>query len=61
MNIAVQGLLVIALLSSLGGWWFSTRKAIEKPLRVMLFVLYFWAFAFAQLILVGMGYWLAVI
>lgn len=49
MNITIIGLLLIILISTLAGWLFSRSKKVEKPVMVMLFVLYFWLFAFIQL------------
>lgn len=46
----VFGLLVMIFISTLAGWFFSRSKKSEKPVRVMLFVLYFWLFVFIQLI-----------
>lgn len=50
-------LLFMLFLSALGGWFFGARKPVEKPLKVMLFVLYFWGLAFFQLALFALFYY----
>jgi hypothetical protein len=37
------------------GFWFS-RRAETKPVKVMLFVLYFWIAAFIQLVIAALMY-----
>ncbi|MFK5949271.1 MAG: hypothetical protein QM500_10945 [Methylococcales bacterium] len=49
MNSIIIGLLCLALLSALSGWFFSRSKKVEKPVKAMLFVLYFWVSFFIQL------------
>ena len=56
MSSAILVLLGIMALSALGGWWLSARQDQEKAVTVMLFVGYFWALAFAQLLLVAASY-----
>lgn len=51
MNASIAGLLVILAISSLSGWWLAGRKSQEKPVRVMIFVGYFWLLTFCQLLL----------
>lgn len=56
MNDAIIGLLLVTAISSLGGWWLSFNKPAEKPVKIMMFVGYFWLLAFVQLVLVAMAY-----
>ncbi len=58
MNEFIAGLLMILLLSAVVSWFISSRKQVEKPVKVMLFVLYFWILAFAQIGVVALGYFL---
>jgi hypothetical protein len=53
MNATIAGLLAIVAVSVGGGWWLSFRKPVEKPVKVMMFVGYFWLLAFVQLLLVA--------
>jgi len=36
----------------------SRKHNLEKPVKIMLFVLYFWGLVFAQIALFAMGYFL---
>ena len=56
MNSTVIGLLVVILIATFLGWLISRSKQVEKPVKVMLFVLYFWAFLFIQLIIFSVLY-----
>lgn len=56
MDATVIGLLLIVSIASLAGWFFSHSKEAEKPVKVMLFVLYFWGVVFAQLIVFSLFY-----
>ena len=56
MDIMVIGLMVIILISTGAGWFFSHAKEVEKPVKVMLFVLYFWLFVFIQLVVFAVLY-----
>jgi len=58
MNEFTVGLLIIVFLSSMGSWFISTRKQVEKPVKAMLFVLYFWILAFVQIGVVAFAYFL---
>lgn len=58
MNIAMMLLLGILALSSLLGWWLSRRKAVEKPVQVMIFIGYFWLLTFLQLLLAALLYYI---
>ncbi len=49
MNQVVLGLIIIFILSTVAGWLFSRKKMAEKPIKVMLFALYFWLTAFILL------------
>lgn len=46
-------------LSAAAGWWLSRRKALEKPVRVMMFIGYFWSLTFLQLLLAALLYYIA--
>lgn len=59
MNLAIGVLLGILAASSVSGWWLSGRKAVEKPVRVMMFVGYFWLLTFLQLLLAALLYYIA--
>ncbi|MGR8929353.1 MAG: hypothetical protein ACU836_01850 [Gammaproteobacteria bacterium] len=56
MNTGLLLLLVVLVLSGLLGWWLAGRKVQEKPVRVMMFVGYFWLFTFLQLALLALLY-----
>lgn len=56
MSATIAGLLVVVAISALGGWLLTFRKAVEKPVKAMLFVGYFWLLAFIQLLLVALAY-----
>ena len=56
MNTMVIGLMVLILISTAAGWFFSHAKEAEKPVKVMLFVLYFWLFVFIQLVVFAVLY-----
>ena len=58
MNEYIAALLVMLLLAAFGGGLISARKPVEKPVKVMLFVLYFWVFVFVQVALFALGYFL---
>ncbi|WP_305908172.1 hypothetical protein Q9L42_011960 [Methylomarinum sp. Ch1-1] len=58
MNEYVAALLGMMLLAAGGGWFISARKPVEKPVKVMLFVLYFWLLVFLQVALFALGYFL---
>jgi hypothetical protein len=49
-------ILGITLLSTIIAWFVSQSKAVEKPVKVMLFVLYFWGSVFIQLMLFAVLY-----
>ncbi len=46
------------LLAALVGWFLAARKEAEKPVKVMLFVLYFWVIVFVEIALSGLVYFL---
>ena len=56
MSITIIGLLAVIAVSAIGGWLLSFCKEVEKPVKVMLFVGYFWLLAFIQLLLVALAY-----
>ena len=56
MNAASIGLITAIFISTIAGWLFSRSKKVEKPVAVMLFVLYFWLFVFIQLIIFAVLY-----
>ena len=49
MNVVVIVLIGITFISTISGWLLSRSKKVEKPVKVMLFVFYFWLIAFIQL------------
>lgn len=48
---------MLAVSSVLAGW-LSRRKAAEKPVRVMMFIGYFWLLTFLQLLLATLLYYI---
>ncbi|CAD6880475.1 hypothetical protein [Methylomonas albis] len=56
MSIVIIGLLAVAAVSGLGGWLLSSKKSLETPVKIMMFVGYFWLLAFAQLLLIALCY-----
>lgn len=52
--------LIILAISVIFGWVMVKVKAghQDTPVKVMLFVLYFWLSAFVQIVLAGVGYYL---
>jgi len=56
MNSTVIGILSVVFTSTVAGWLISRTKKVEKPVKVMLFVLYFWASFFIQLVAFAMLY-----
>lgn len=46
-------------LSGAAGWWLSRRNTVEKPVRVMMFIGYFWMLTFLQLLLAALLYYIA--
>lgn len=46
----------MVFLSTIAGWLFSRSKKAETPIKVMVFVLYFWLFAFIQMIVFAVLY-----
>jgi len=47
----------LILISGFCGWFFSRNKPVEKPVKAMLFVLYFWVGFFIQLMLIAALYY----
>ncbi|WP_415880352.1 hypothetical protein [Methylomonas sp. TEB] len=56
MSNLILGLLVVAAVSGIGGWLLSSKQSQETPVKIMMFVGYFWLLAFAQLLLVALSY-----
>jgi hypothetical protein len=56
MNSTVIGLFIVILISTIAGWLISRSKQVEKPVKAMLFVLYFWVFVFIQLVIFSVLY-----
>lgn len=56
MSMAIVGLLAIMAVSALIAGWLSGRKNVEKPVKVMMFVGYFWLLTFCQLLLAVLVY-----
>jgi hypothetical protein len=61
MDIMMVALLVAILISTLAGWLISRSKQVEKPVKVMLFVLYFWGVLFVQLVIFAVLYQLGLL
>ena len=56
MSTTVIGLIILISISTFAGWFFSHAKDAEKPVKVMLFVLYFWLFIFVQVMVFAVLY-----
>jgi len=56
MPFAISALLIILFIAGLSGWWWAGRKTQEKPIRLMLFIGYFWLLTFIQIMLAVLGY-----
>lgn len=56
MSATVIGFLVMLSLSTLIGWWSTRSKSVDKMIKVMLFMLYFWVSAFIQLTIFALMY-----
>ncbi|MCK5829698.1 MAG: hypothetical protein KAH20_05300 [Methylococcales bacterium] len=56
MDATIIGLLIITFIASMTGWFFSQSKEAEKPVKVMIFVLYFWGSVFIQLMIFSVLY-----
>lgn len=48
----------VLLISTIGGWLLASRNAPDqqRPMKILLFFLYFWLFTFAQLVILAIGY-----
>jgi len=51
MSPTVIGIFILIFIASVSGWFFSRSKEAETPVKVMLFVLYFWGSIFVQLMI----------
>ncbi|NOR69178.1 MAG: hypothetical protein GQ532_05700 [Methylomarinum sp.] len=51
MSSTIIGLIVVLFISTFVGWFFSHSKKSEMPIKVMLFVLYFWISVFVQIMI----------
>jgi len=49
MSPTVIGIFILIFIATVSGWFFSRSKEAETPVKVMLFVLYFWGTIFIQL------------
>jgi len=58
MHLALIGLLAVLAISATAGWLMVGNKQQDKPVRVMMFVGYFWLLTFLQLMLFAAGYFL---
>jgi hypothetical protein len=56
MNMAIAGLLGILLISAVIAWWLVRQKPQERPVKIMMFVGYFWLSTFLQLLLAVLLY-----
>jgi hypothetical protein len=57
MSVAITGVIIL-LVSVIGGLLLARRNATDRQrqTRILLFVLFFWALVFAQLLVVAIGY-----
>jgi hypothetical protein len=57
MSVAITGVTIL-LVSVIGGLLLARRNATDRQrqTRILLFVLFFWALVFAQLLVVAIGY-----
>ncbi|QPK65095.1 hypothetical protein IVG45_09250 [Methylomonas sp. LL1] len=58
MNAAIIALLVVMLISTVSSWWMIRRKEQEKPVKIMMFIGYFWLLTFLQLFLFATLYFI---
>ncbi len=56
MSTTIIGLIALISISTFAGWYFSHAKEAEKPVKVMLFVLYFWLSIFIQVVVFAVLY-----
>lgn len=56
MSPTIIGILGLIFIATLSGWLLSRSKKVEKPVKIMLFVLYFWVSLFIQLIVFAVLY-----
>ncbi len=54
MDPAIIGVIGLIFISAIVGWAFSRSKKVEKPVKAMLFVLYFWV-SFFILLMIAAG------
>ena len=56
MNLALIGVIILVL-ASIGDVVLANRNATDRPrqIKILLFALYFWGLAFAQLMLVAIS------
>lgn len=53
---AIVILITLLFVAAVIAWQLARRKASERPVRVMLFVAYFWLLAFAEVMLAVLAY-----
>lgn len=58
MSVAIIALLLVLLISTLCSWWMIRRKTQEKPVKIMMFIGYFWLLTFLQLFLLAAYYFI---
>lgn len=56
MSLVIAILLAILLVSALSAWWLVSGKDAENPVKVMMFVGYFWLLTFFQLLVAVICY-----
>jgi hypothetical protein len=56
MDNKVLGIILIIFISTIASWFFCRSKKAETPVKVMIFILYFWLFVFIQLIFFAVLY-----
>ncbi len=58
MSDYILGLIVLLLVAAFISLLLCRRKSVEPGIKIMLFVLYFWAIAFIETGVFGLGYYL---
>ncbi|MCQ8105742.1 hypothetical protein NP590_16650 [Methylomonas sp. SURF-2] len=58
MSVAIIALLLVMLISTLCGWWMIRRKTQDTPVKIMMFIGYFWLLTFLQLFLLAAYYFI---
>ncbi len=56
MSPYILGLIALLIIAAIGGFLLCRKKKVEPGIKLMLFVLYFWAIAFVEIGLFGLLY-----